>query len=213
MKCDKIKLSLAELRRRFPFSKTNSRSPDKSIPDLKDVNLAVIKYQRPKDYFVSKAYLQTYQRADWHGAPAPLRLFVWRYMRALRSRGLPFYVHNCYRTISEQEQLYLEGRTQLKSGAHNRSAAVDIVSAIDHWHIPDDLWTYVGTLGEAISRDTHLGQGLDNKPLKIEWGGRWKFKDPAHFQLSDWRKRPLIVEDELHRPLRISPYSDQMRFG
>lgn len=207
-----IKSSIAAIRKAWPFACVNQKGMLDSIPQLKDVNEAVKRYQRSKDFFNSYYYMKLHYRADYKGAPMELRLFVWRYMRALRKRGLPFYVHTCYRPPSEQEALKKQGFSTLSSGAHQRSCAVDIVSAVDHWEIPDDLWIYVGTLGESIARDTAFGEGLDRKPLKIEWGGRFKsLYDPAHFQLSDWKRRPVIHEAQ--PPLRLQPYSDRMRFG
>lgn len=210
--------SLEELRQAFPFSTTNARPVMHSIPDLGDVNEAVKAYQRPKDYFTSRAYLRLYERADYQFCPMPLRLFVWKYLRALRARGLPFYVHTCYRTPGEQAELKAGGYSNLALGAHQRSCAVDIVSAIDHWEIPEELWYYVGTLGESVARGTEFGpslrKGKDGSPLplKIQWGGRWTDPwDPAHWQLSDWRYRPTFKADSV--PLRLSPYSDRMRFG
>ena len=205
-----ISVPLAVIRRRWPWSCVGQKSMLSPIPELKDVNDAVRAYQRPRDFFNSEYQLGLHERADWAYCSPQLRIFTWRFMRALRKRGLPFYVHTCYRDPRLQKKLASEGYSTLTNGAHQRSAAVDIVSSIDHWEIPDALWNYVGTLGEAISRDTYLGTGLDKKPLKIEWGGRWSFYDPAHFQLSDWKHVPLTPT--MHEPLRLSPYSDRMRF-
>lgn len=203
--------TISAIRKAVPFAKPNHRSMLDTVPQLNDVTEAVRLYQRPADYFNSSYYMGLHDRADYKGADPMLRLFTWRFMRALRARGLPFYVHTCYR--SPEQQAKLVGKTsRLASGAHQRSAAVDIVSAIDHWDIPEDVWYYVGTLGEAVARDSFLGKGLDGKPLKIEWGGRWKgLWDPAHWQLSDWERRMMTDRDA--EPVRLFPYSDQMRFG
>lgn len=205
-----ISASIAAVRQAFPFSSVNQRPMLDTIPQLSDVSQAVKMYQRPKDFFGSEYYMRLHERADWQGSPAALRLFTWRFMRALRARGLPFYVHTCYRNPDIQMSLHAHGRTQVKSGAHQRACAVDIVSAIDHWEIPDELWHYLGTLGDEVARSTFLGKDMNGDPLKIEWGGRWDFYDPAHWQLSDWRARATVTEAE---PIRVSPYSDQMRFG
>jgi len=208
----RICVSLWELRRRFPFSRRDQRGMLDEIPQLKNVNDAVKYHQRPKDIFSQEWYLRLHERANWEGAPAQIRLFTWRYMRALRARGLPFYVHTCHRPPDVQLKLQQQGFSNLSSGPHQRSAAIDVVSAIEHWNIPDPLWNYVGTLGETIARDMFLGTEYKNpsKPLKIEWGGRWTRPwDPAHFQLSDWKNRPIVEASE---PLLLQPYSDQMRF-
>lgn len=203
--------SIEWIRQQWPFSLRTSRGMFDTIPDLKNVDEGVKLYQRPRDFFNSEVYMRLHNRADYRGAPPQLRLFIWRYMRALRNRGLPFYVNNCWRSAAEQIKLKEGGFTALRSGAHQRSSAVDIVSAIDHWEVPEELWYYTGTLGEAVARDTFLGTGLDGKPLKIEWGGRWSKPDPAHWQLSDWKRRPLVREDL--EAVRRLPFSDDMRFG
>lgn len=205
-----IKTTWWAIRAMCPFGSIDGMGPEDTIPQLKDVNEAVRRYQRPRDFFTQRYYLRLHERADYRDAPMELRLFVWKYMRALRARGLPFYVHTCWRDPADQQRLVDKGYSKVRSGAHQRSCAVDIVSAIDHWDIPEELWHYVGTLGESVARGLHLGQGLDGETLKIEWGGRWSFYDPAHWQLSDWRKRPVATSDE---QLTLLPYSDKMRFG
>lgn len=189
------------IRERFPWASNNATPINMSLPELKDVSEAVKSYQRPRDYFNSSYYLKTYDRADWYGAPPEIRQFAWRFMRALRARGLPFYVHTCFRHPNEQLELQRKGLSKLSFGPHQRSCAIDVVSSIDHWEIPDDLWYYVGTLGESVARSVDL---------PIEWGGRWKFYDPAHWQMKDWQKTLAVDPD--HKPLRLSPYSDQMRW-
>lgn len=211
--CDKIKATLQAVRDAFPFSRVDQRMAyqERAVPALTEVHDAVLQYQRPKDFFSSLYYLKLHDRADWRGSPPMLRLFTWRFMRALRARGLPFYVHTCYRTPELQTDLFNQGRSKLKIGPHQRACAVDIVSAIDHWEIPDPLWSYVGNLGEQIGRDTFLGPRIDGKgPLKIQWGGRWSFYDPAHWQLSDWPSRPSVTELEERK---LVPYSLEMRFS
>jgi hypothetical protein len=185
---------------------------DLPVPDLPGVHEAVKHYQRPREFFTSEYYLRTYERADWYGAPPEIKMFSKKFLTALRARGLPFYVHTCFRHPDVQRELKNMGRTRVLYGAHQRSCAVNIVSAIDHWEVPDELWYYVGTLGESIARSMSLGKETGNKEkaLKIEWGGRWDFFDPAHWQLSDWRKRLSVDPD--HEPERLSPYSEKMRW-
>lgn len=204
-----VRSSIAEIRKHFALTEPGVRGPDDRIEDIGTVHQAVLDAQRSKDFFYSEFYLRTYDRADWRGSSLEIRLFVHKFMRALRARGLPFYVHTCYRSPADQRELVAQGHSQVSNGAHQRSAAVDIVSAVDHWDIPRSLWSYVGSVGEQVARGHDFGKGEDGQTLHIEWGGRWDFYDPAHWQLSDWRHRP-VVKDE--RPLRFSPYSSMMRF-
>lgn len=207
-----VQTTFAAIRARCPFSTVRAKGPEEQIPQLADVSDEVRSYQRAPDFFTSSYYMRLQERANYHGAPMELRLFVWKYMRALRNRGLPFYVHTCYRDPRLQAKLREDGFSNLASGAHQRSAAVDIVCAIDHWDIPKSVWYYVGTLGESVARGLSLGKELHrDRPLKIEWGGRWQDPwDPAHWQLSDWRRRREVIPDE---PVILSPYSDKMRLG
>jgi len=184
--------------------------PEDTIPDLADLPATIREFQRPKAFFTSQMYLRQYDRADYQGAPYEIRLFTWRYMRALRNRGLPFFVHTCYRSPEEQKRLKALGHSQVTSGAHQRSCAVDIVHAVHDWRIPKELWYYVGTLGEQVARQLHLGRDERDQVIKIEWGGRWDFYDPAHWQINNWKQRPIIQPEE---PFRASPYSDKLRFG
>lgn len=203
--------TIRKLRQFCPFSQVGQRPVMLEPPKLKDVHSHVQMYQRGPDFFTSEYMLKQLNRADYRGAPPQLRLFVWKYLRALRARGLPFYVHTCYRSPEEQLKLYNQGNSQLTEGAHQRSCAVDIVSSIDHWQVPKELWQYVGTLGQSVADGLFLGNGLDGKPLKIEWGGAWQdFYDPAHWQLHDWRLRRSTKQDEA---LQLNPFSDKMRFG
>jgi hypothetical protein len=181
--------------------------PDFEKPEIGDVGDAVKAAQRHRSYFNGEYQLRLHDRADWTGVDYNLRLFSWRFLRALRARGLPFYVHTAYRSPEEQLKAFEQGFSGLKSGPHQRGAAVDIVSSAEHWNIPKELWEYVGTLGEAVARDTNFPAGV-----KIEWGGRWQgLYDPAHWQLANWVDKPVVQHDG--DALRLSPYSDQMRFG
>lgn len=201
-----VKTTWDKIRAKVPFAEAGFRPFwDDTIPELDHVAESVLQYQRSRDFFYSKYYLKTFDRADYYGAPAPLRVFTWRFMKALRARGLPFYVHTCWRSPDDQQKLKSDGFSQVARSPHQKSCAVDIVSAVDHWEIPETLWYYVGTLGESVAKSTPFPSGVS-----MEWGGRWKFFDPAHWQLSDWRQRPAV--DWPHEPKRLSPYSDEMRF-
>ncbi len=91
------------------------------------------------------------------------------------------------RTWLEQTKLYQKGRdkfgkiiqklkhlvvTKAKAGQsfHNYALAIDIVEIKNGkalWNNPN--WEKIGQLGERLG---------------FEWGGRWKFKDRPHFQMT-----------------------------
>lgn len=197
-----IRTSIAALRRAFPFRmpRLDPAYENVKIPELPDVKSAVTHYQVSKEYFTSETYLRAHERADWTAVRPEIREFTWKFMRALRARHLPFYVHTAWRDPETQRELRDKGLSKRSLGPHQTGCAVDIVSATHHWKIPDELWYFVGTLGEQVARGSNL---------EIEWGGRWKFYDPAHWQLKDWRHYSPVKEGE---NIRLSPYSQKMRF-
>lgn len=150
------------------------------------------KYRVQEDYFLSENYMELNERADYTAADHDLMVFTGKLIKALRARGLPFYVHTCWRSPALQETLMRQGKSGLKSGAHQKSAAVDLVHCHYHWNLPDQVWFYVGLLGREI---------IKREGLKITWGGDWdgdnipvlkdrdeRFWDPAHWQVKHWRK-------------------------
>lgn len=212
-----IRSSLSELMDWVRSKRKDYRDPFLDpIPELKDVSDAVKEMQRPASYFRQDRYLRYYERADWYGVAMPLRLFTWRFMRALRARGIPMYVHTAYRDLATQKELQARGFSKLSSGPHQRGSAVDIVHAEYHWDIPEAAWYYIGTLGEQVASQLALGPSFgtrpeDKKPVHVQWGGRFQsIYDPCHWQLDDWKRRPLRIEAE-HEKLTMSPYSDKMR--
>ena len=55
---------------------------------------------------------------------------------------------------------------------------MDIVHASRAWNLTKKEWDVLGSIGKEIAR---------KRNLKMEWGGDWKFYDPAHWQIKDWR--------------------------
>lgn len=172
------------------------------IPDLPSFHELIRQYKVSPDKMSNRVMLTLHERADVCGAPPELLEFTRLFLGAMRKRNIPLYVHSCWRSPMLQKKLYDEGKTTLLSGAHQRSAAVDIVHGYYHWNAKDDFWRYLGQIGEHIIRQ--------NK-LPIEWGGRWdSFPDPAHWQVKDWKQR-VIVDDD-HEPLKFHPFSKALRY-
>lgn len=148
------------------------------------------------DTFNSNYMLKLRERANWVGCTNELQEFVHKLFKQLRKDGVPMYVHTCYRSPILQAKLKEQGYSSTLDGAHQRSAAVDIVHAYHHWECPDEFWQYVGMTGKRIAKQ--MG-------LKIVWGGdetnlfeladgndpfRW---DPAHWEIKEWRQMPRVI--------------------
>lgn len=84
------------------------------------------------------------------------------------------------RTADEQAMLYVKGRTKVKPpmAAHVQGCAVDLIHGVKAWQLTREEWNLWGHIGVEVARKLHI---------KIEWGGSWKFYDPAHFELANWR--------------------------
>jgi hypothetical protein len=154
------------------------------------------KYKTPPINRSSNYMLKLHERADWAGTDQELKDFVRKFFNALRRADVPVYVHTAYRTPQLQEKLKSKGFSKVASGPHQRGAAVDIVHAHYHWNCSNRFWDYMGAVGKQV---------INNNGYKIEWGGDWKFYDPAHWQLADWKKQP-VVEQSLPT-FRRSPFS------
>lgn len=139
------------------------------------------KYQDVPSYFTSKHYMALSERADWRGCPGELRELARKVVKRMRSEWrIPVYVHTCYRSPAVQSQLWLDGHSELKKGAHQISCAVDIVHAHFHWNAGKEFWDLLGRVYKEEARK--LG-------VKITWGGDWKtLYDPAHCELQNWRQ-------------------------
>lgn len=167
------------------------------IPELGDFHEVVRQYKVDDLEFDSTYVLRLHQRADYTGIPLPLAVFTQKLFKQLRKRNFPMYVHTCWRSPELQRELFDKGLSTLTDGAHQRSSAVDIVHTHFHWEMKWEAWRYVGLIGEEIAR---------KNSLPIRWGGRWtSFPDPAHWELKDWRKYPVV---ENHQERRTStPYA------
>lgn len=173
---------IRRLRARMPVSPFAEPA---ELPELVKLHDALQRFKGVEADFTSVRYLRLHERANWNGTDPRMMWFAGTLIRKLRERGFPFYVHTAYRSPALQRQLKQAGHSQVRSGPHQRGAAVDVVHGFFHWNLDENMWLYVGLLGEHIARQNSL---------PIEWGGRWKFYDPAHWQLKDWRSMPTISD-------------------
>lgn len=95
------------------------------------------------------------------------------------AEGIELLVTSTLRTFEEQAKLYAMGRTapgnkvtnaRPGESLHNFGCAVDVVPLVHGKAVWDNnMWPLIGMLGEKLG---------------LTWGGRWKFKDLPHFQLT-----------------------------
>ena len=93
-----------------------------------------------------------------------------------KENGIDFRVTSGYRSPEAQAKLYAQGRTtpgkivtHLRHSKHNEGKAFDVVilkNGSPVWALND--YTKIGQLGKSIG---------------LTWGGDWKMKDCAHFQI------------------------------
>jgi len=103
--------------------------------------------------------------------------------------GIPLFTHCLRRTNEEQTKLYVKGRSKARAGQspHNYAMAVDIIHGVQAWNIPPQSWRILGHIGH----ETAVQKGID-----IVWGGDWKFFDPAHWELGNWRDLKQYYSDD-----------------
>jgi hypothetical protein len=161
-------------------------------------------YIRPPEFFGSEYMLEKAEQADWQGCHMDIVEFAHYFVRACRKVGIPMYVHTAYRDPVVQVRLYRKGLSEIiAAGPHQRGAAVDIVSATNHWNVSQDFCDFVGELGKQTAK---------RLSTKIIWGGDFtSLYDPMHWQLADWRSEPPVFPS---KPVHIPQFSKRMlNFG
>lgn len=118
-------------------------------------------------------------RAKRAGAHPDILLFEAAFTRHFAKLGVPMFAHCIWRTNEEQARLRLQGHTKAGPGEspHNWGRAVDLVHGTKAWELPRPCWDLVGHVGKEVAK--RLG-------IAVDWGGDWKFYDPAHWELRNW---------------------------
>jgi len=119
--------------------------------------------------------------AERRGARPSLLRFEKRFIADMERLGVPVYTHNMVRDALQQNALFERGVSKAKAGSspHNYGLALDVVHAQYHWEMSIDQWAIFGHVGKEAAK----ALGLD-----MEWGGDWKFYDPAHWQFREWKQ-------------------------
>lgn len=139
---------------------------------------ALVNRERANGIALSNKALAT----STEGADDDILRFSQAFLRDLRKRGIPFFPHCYYRDEETQNRLRKQGVSKARWGQspHNFGMAVDIVHFGRYWDLTSTEWAVIGLIGKEVARRLNL---------KVTWGGDWKFYDPAHWELSDWKKR------------------------
>lgn len=135
-----------------------------------------------------------HERAAYNGADHDLLVFTGKFVEQLRLRGIPMYVHTCYRSVQLQHQLYRTGKSAIADGAHQRGAAVDVIHAFGHWDLPDLAWEFIGEIGKSVAKATGV---------PMVWGGDMAKADPSHWELAFADLLPPV--SHVKEPWRMTP--------
>lgn len=131
--------------------------------------------------------------ANWRGVHDGLAYWAGHMVRTLaRDFEIPFRVFEARRTPQQQIEYHRRGVSKAlpPRAAHVQGAAVDLIHEVFLWNLTQTEWQWVGALGKKIhERVQHrLPKHLR---FEIEWGGDWRFFDPAHWEVVGWKDNVL----------------------
>lgn len=132
-------------------------------------------------------------RAYRVGCHPDLVEFEKRLIRRFEKLGVPLFAVEMMRNPERQTELFVKGLSRAKAGQspHQYGLAVDIVHGLRAWNIDKKSWDIIGHIGKEIS----LQSGIP-----VTWGGDWKFWDPAHWELKNWRTMTELYPFDLGLP-------------
>ena len=106
-----------------------------------------------------------------------------------KKQGLIVKLGECFRSVSEQDALYAQGRT--KPGNIVTYAKGTSYSSMHQWGVAFDVIRNDGK-GAYYDNDGWFSKvGKVGKALGLEWGGDWTSPvDKPHFQLKQWGSTP-----------------------
>lgn len=147
-----------------------------------------------RPFLESQRYQEQQWRANREGAHWHILDFERLFIKACAKMGIPMFAHSVVRTAAEQTELFVRGVTRAQAGQsdHNFGLATDIVHSVKAWDLSENEWLLLRHIGMEVA----LRNGL-----KVQWGGDWKYYDPAHWALLDdardgfpYPKRPSARE-------------------
>ncbi|UIB81433.1 hypothetical protein [Flyfo microvirus Tbat2_110] len=145
---------------------------------------AELRAMRDAAFCRSERYKDQQARANRAGADLDIVEFEKRLVTRMAKIGVPMFAHCVKRSDDDQNALFVLGHSKAKAGQspHNvpHVAAVDIVHGIKAWDLSRSQWELIGHIGYEVARSL----GVD-----MTWGGDWKFYDPAHWEIANWKVR------------------------
>jgi len=157
-----------------------------------------------KDFMQNQRYQHQQTRADRVGAHPDIVEFERCFVRAMAKLGVPVFASEVMRSRDRQDDLYAAGTTKARAGQspHQYGLAVDIIHSIKGWSLDRKQWQLMGHVGTEVAKMKGIPVGSS-----IDWGGDWKFYDPAHWQLLAWRS----FKEEYPFPALSVPWSRKAR--
>ena len=151
----------------------------KRLPQAKTHQLA-IQALSDKSFINSNKYKEQQLRAVREGAHPDLIEFERKMVKACKAYNIPVFASEMWRTADEQTRLYKRGVTLAKANKspHQYGLAVDIIHSVKGWDLHEKEWAILHTIGMEVARKMNIN---------IECGYKWKFYDPAHWQIKGWK--------------------------
>lgn len=147
-----------------------------------DLPEALARLRKPL-FMQTPKYGEQQHRANRVGADRDIVEFEWRFIRRFQKLDIPMFCDAMVRTAEEQQAL-VDQKVSKDSPSDglwpHMGFAVDLIHGVLGWALPDASWQMIGHIGKEVAAQAGI---------KVVWGGDWKFYDPAHWELADWRER------------------------
>ncbi|QCS37273.1 hypothetical protein [Tortoise microvirus 78] len=132
-------------------------------------------------FLASRKYREQQLRADREGAHPVILDFERAFVRRLAKLGVPMFASEVLRAPERQNELHKAGNSKAKAGQspHQYGMAVDLVHGVKGWGLDPRSWKMIGHVGKELARQNGW---------RLTWGGDWKFYDPAHWELANWKE-------------------------
>ena len=133
-----------------------------------------------RKFIQSQKYKDQQMRAVRDGAHPDILEFEKRLITRMRKQDVPLFCLYLWRGEDEQNALFVRGHSKARFGQspHNYGMAVDIIHGTKAYDLDRKAWSLLGHIGKEISVQAGI---------PVTWGGDWKFYDPAHWELKNWK--------------------------
>ena len=141
---------------------------------------AAMRSMMNRKFIQSQKYKDQQMRAVRDGAHPDILEFEKRLITRMRKQDVPLFCLYLWRGEDEQNALYVRGHSKARYGQspHNFGLAADIIHGTKAYDLDRKAWSLLGHIGKEISVQAGI---------PVTWGGDWKFYDPAHWELKNWK--------------------------